>query len=348
MASPDIFPYVQDPLTGVVTWLVPVNNPGGNNPNGGSFVGPILIQNVGYPGPVGVINYNALGLRTYTVGPFNPVQIGYGGSAGVSSNFFEIIQSDDTLSFGTVITGLGLATENLWNNVHFANGIPAQGSLAFNLSRGTVNAPTALQLNDSGGIALRGNPGTALTGWTDDSANVRMIALENWSAGHNGSAVQMQVTAVGASYTTRTTMFDLRSTGVGIGMAPNTQTEISSNAAIGAYGAAGSFTTTGAGIIDFASGTNEMRIVSAGPAAALQSNWIGNAKCVVLSTTAFALQAGVLLTVGTAGPLITSSVALTNNAGANTGTLTNSPATGNPTKWIPINDNGTTRNIPAW
>jgi len=30
------------------------------------------------------------------------------------------------------------------------------------------------------------------------------------------------------------------------------------------------------------------------------------------------------------------------------GTLTNAPAAGNPTKWIPIDDNGTTRFIPAW
>lgn len=41
-------------------------------------------------------------------------------------------------------------------------------------------------------------------------------------------------------------------------------------------------------------------------------------------------------------------VAYSNNAGAAAGTLTNAPAAGNPTKWIPVNDNGTIRNIPAW
>ena len=46
--------------------------------------------------------------------------------------------------------------------------------------------------------------------------------------------------------------------------------------------------------------------------------------------------------------LHTTSVALTNGAAAAAGTLTNAPAAGNPTKWIPINDNGTTRYIPAW
>ena len=35
-------------------------------------------------------------------------------------------------------------------------------------------------------------------------------------------------------------------------------------------------------------------------------------------------------------------------AGALAGTLTNSPKAGNPTKWIPIDDNGTTRYIPVW
>lgn len=48
------------------------------------------------------------------------------------------------------------------------------------------------------------------------------------------------------------------------------------------------------------------------------------------------------------GRLVDSSVNLTNGAGANVGTLTNSPVTGDPTKWVPIDDNGTTRYIPAW
>lgn len=46
--------------------------------------------------------------------------------------------------------------------------------------------------------------------------------------------------------------------------------------------------------------------------------------------------------------LITTSVNLTNGAAAQAGTLLNAPAAGNPTKWIPLNDNGTTRYFPAW
>jgi len=43
-----------------------------------------------------------------------------------------------------------------------------------------------------------------------------------------------------------------------------------------------------------------------------------------------------------------SGAAFDNGAGAQAGTITNSPTVGNPTKWIPIDDNGTTRYIPAW
>ncbi len=42
------------------------------------------------------------------------------------------------------------------------------------------------------------------------------------------------------------------------------------------------------------------------------------------------------------------SAAQANGAAAQVGTLTNAPAAGNPTKWIPINDAGTTRYVPAW
>ncbi len=46
--------------------------------------------------------------------------------------------------------------------------------------------------------------------------------------------------------------------------------------------------------------------------------------------------------------LLETTVGLTNGAAAAAATLLNSPAAGNPTKWVPINDNGTTRYIPTW
>lgn len=48
--------------------------------------------------------------------------------------------------------------------------------------------------------------------------------------------------------------------------------------------------------------------------------------------------------------LAKSSTSLTNAAEAQVATLTNAPVgcAGNPTKWVPIVDNGTTRYMPAW
>jgi hypothetical protein len=54
------------------------------------------------------------------------------------------------------------------------------------------------------------------------------------------------------------------------------------------------------------------------------------------------------ITNGNAAALIKTSVSLTNGAGAAVGTILNAPVAGNPTKWVAINDNGTTRYIPSW
>ena len=72
-----------------------------------------------------------------------------------------------------------------------------------------------------------------------------------------------------------------------------------------------------------------------------------NATRLLLGSGSFLEAPGGLKT-GLTSALVTSTVAMTNGAAANTGTLTNAPVAGNPTKWIPINDNGTTRYIPAW
>ena len=66
-----------------------------------------------------------------------------------------------------------------------------------------------------------------------------------------------------------------------------------------------------------------------------------------LAVTGLLSSTGALTTPGGA-TFHTTSTALTNGAGAAAGTITNAPAAGNPTKWIGINDNGTTRYIPAW
>ena len=53
-------------------------------------------------------------------------------------------------------------------------------------------------------------------------------------------------------------------------------------------------------------------------------------------------------TINGATTLLKTSTALANGAAAAAGTLLNAPAAGNPTKWAPVDDNGTTRYVPMW
>jgi hypothetical protein len=69
------------------------------------------------------------------------------------------------------------------------------------------------------------------------------------------------------------------------------------------------------------------------------SRWISGTTCVV--------EFDASPTSGTTA-LAAPPTAFANGAAAATGTLTNAPAAGNPTKWIPVNDAGTIRYIPAW
>jgi hypothetical protein len=67
-------------------------------------------------------------------------------------------------------------------------------------------------------------------------------------------------------------------------------------------------------------------------------------------TNAYPLQiaAGTIAVPGGTTAVLASTVTVTSGAGAGAGTLTNAPSAGNPTKWIPFSDAGTTRYFPAW
>lgn len=58
--------------------------------------------------------------------------------------------------------------------------------------------------------------------------------------------------------------------------------------------------------------------------------------------------AGNITVPGGAAPVLSTTASITSGGAAGVGTLTNAPVSGNPTKWVPINDNGTTRYYPVW
>lgn len=81
---------------------------------------------------------------------------------------------------------------------------------------------------------------------------------------------------------------------------------------------------------------------------AIQAFDTGNAaKALDLNPFGGVVRLGAGLQVNSA-TMIATATPFTNGAAAAAGTLANAPVAGNPTKWIPINDNGTTRYIPAW
>jgi hypothetical protein len=97
----------------------------------------------------------------------------------------------------------------------------------------------------------------------------------------------------------------------------------------------------GAFISDLTSGTNNYAFLGSVTTGANKWN------CYMSGTAPNFFQGAICVPGGTQSVLQTIG-AVTSGAGANTGTLTNSPVTGNPTKWIPFNDAGTIRYIPAW
>jgi hypothetical protein len=64
--------------------------------------------------------------------------------------------------------------------------------------------------------------------------------------------------------------------------------------------------------------------------------------------SAYADFAASILTSNETAAVIRSNAAVTNLNGANTGTLTNSPVTGNPSYWFPVYINGNRYAVPAW
>lgn len=117
--------------------------------------------------------------------------------------------------------------------------------------------------------------------------------------------------------------------------------------------APGYVTSAGAGYIVTA--TNNYTTTVAGARLDFTATPTGSATGTTSVSVGASLMVGTT-TDGSAGQIIMNNASFlmrnkttwTNGAAAAAGTLSNAPAAGNPTKWIPIDDNGTTRFIPAW
>ena len=148
-------------------------------------------------------------------------------------------------------------------------------------------------------------------------------------------------TLIGAASNTVGVVFTATGVGAGTGTAtPNTNnnTAYGYNTGRGiAYGS--NNTIIGANVTGLAAGLSDAIILATGE---------GTIRADFGKTAAGWTFAGAITVPGTTTPLLTTSAAITTGAGSSAGTLTNAPSIGNPTKSIPISDNGTTRYIPAW
>lgn len=109
---------------------------------------------------------------------------------------------------------------------------------------------------------------------------------------------------------------------------------------------------TGSGTADLAdlSATGRSLIDDASVAAMRTTLELGTMATQAASAVAITGGTAILtdVTTGNIAALIKSSVTLNNGNGIGAGTLLNAPQAGNPTKWVPFDDNGTPRVFPSW
>lgn len=287
-----------------------------------------------------------------------------------------------TVSSAALLTGAFSGSFNATLGTIVANGmyLPAGNTLAFstNTTRNLTIDPSGrvlvnLATTGAGNEAFQVNGAGNISGVSSiGNVNVTLSTIPNngiYLAGTN---------TVGVA-TNGINLMNINTVGVGIGMVPvnilditQTQNAASTfglkNASTGTaafaqvtlanasslfsiYQLGTGWTTSGANIQNsgniFTTGNGGLSIGTNTAGGIIRLYTAVQNLSVQLSTTALTLSSGVTLTLN-GGTLLATNAALTNGAAAAAGTLTNAPAVGNPTKWIPINDNGTTRFIPAW
>lgn len=163
--------------------------------------------------------------------------------------------------------------------------------------------------------------------------------LKNWSI------------AVQAGVWTLSTITDANAAGRNIFTATRGATVAVSNISFGNATDNNTFTFLGTGTVTASGTVQAARFAvtsSTAPNAGIYAS-AANTVGISANTTlvaSFNASNGVIFTV--ANFLARFSAALPNGAAAAAGTLLNAPAAGDPTKWIPVDDNGTTRYVPAW
>lgn len=256
----------------------------------------------------------------------------------------------------------GISTASRWTFLGAADIVPATPGTAITLTSGTVTSSlpfyNATQTWNSGGVTFLGE----VINITDTASSGLSGAFEVQYGGAGNTYFRIgKGTAgyaalwLGAGITPSLTNFTIAVTGSqsyfqgatsgGIALLGNTSSYLGAGThttignAVGIFGVPLGFNSGAiAGALDATISRNAAGIIQFGTTAA---NALGSIMAVAGTFT------GRLTNLGGAA-FIATNTALTDGVGASAGTITNAPSIGNPTKWIGINDNGTTRYIPAW
>lgn len=240
----------------------------------------------------------------------------------------------------------------------------------FDFRQGANNADASfLRLNPSGtGAAPNANESTSTlalvstaTAGVNVGPSIRFMGKSgNGVAEYSFAAIQgYKASAVAGEYTGALDFVLVTAVGGVITPMVLTQTGLNSTAIGATSPSTGAFTTISASgqiTSTLATGTAPFVIASTTVVGNLNvSQLLGGTWAIPGQIGATTRNSGAFTTVTAtngithgSATLLTTTTNLTDGAAASLGTLTNAPSAGNPSKWVPINDNGTTRYIPAW
>ncbi len=257
------------------------------------------------------------------------------------------------VAVGNVLLSGGVGAIPAWGKItltsHVTGVLPAINGGTGVANAGTLTNASNTTITGGGTVALGGFtltvPATGTAGllgvantWTQTNAFAAITATNVTDSALTADRVVFASTA-GLLATSSELQFNISSYSYGSGTAGTSRSMVVDGGASGAAcGAATLIRNGGASIL----GIGNYSAMFGGAYDATPTVF---AAAEIRIEAAIRVSSGI--TIGST-TLLTSSVALTNGAAAQAGTLLNGPTAGNPTKWIPINDNGTTRYIPAW
>lgn len=274
---------------------------------------------------VTLTNVWALGADSLKVGTSNPFTISAAGAVGIGANLtLNSATGAIYAAQGSAVSGITGISGAAVNFVLAAN--MASQSLAALVANGTNAFPIEVDF-----FKTRTANSTAASTVVTNNDGVALLKFFGADGTTYRAAAQIQVAIDGSSISStsmpgRIELYTTPSSSV-----TPTLREIINNAGLHVFGA-----------------TQANSVPALKPSSTTLAVRLGDDSGDASISAANITASGTITVPGAAAAVLKTTATVTSGAGAGAGTLTNAPTAGNPTTWIPFNDNGTTRYIPAW